>query len=68
MKDVIWLATCSQFVLGIELLKNCGNLGTSFPDRSGKGMDIFYLLKKERKSWFTWMVRLDCSELGECIP
>lgn len=51
MKGVIWPA--SQFVLGVELLKNCDNLGTSFPDRSGKGVDIFYLLKNERKSWFT---------------
>lgn len=66
MKGIIWPA--SQFVLGVELLKNCDNLGTSFPDRSGKVMNIFYLLKNERKSWFTWMVCLDCSELGGCIP
>lgn len=59
MKGVIWPA--SQFVLGVELWKNCDNLGTSFPDRSGKGMDNFFISLKMRGShgllgWFAWIV------------
>lgn len=55
MKGIIWPA--SQFVLGVELLKNCDNLGTSFPDRSGK---VFISLKMRGShgllGWFAWIV------------